>query len=440
MSAFPLRARSLGGHLSPAAALFAAALTVSVGTGVALRSPLLLGIGAVAGAVVALRAAPELSLVLLASQGSLKSLYPFTEIPVDLLLVTLALTLWSCRVMIRRHGLPRVPWTAALFLAVSTLLVFAAMRTSLPGAMSKAIYFEGVSLLLFFSPFVLVRDLAALGRLALAFIAVAFIIVQATSPTVDPSQPFTVPGGSEITAGLFPAFGALAAITCLAMRVRGPWRIVAFAVGAALAAAAARAGSRGVLVALVAAMLLGGILLVLHSRRPVITFALVTAAGVAIAAVGRQVVSPAALSRYERITNDPRRGYLHTSALDQAFAHPLGNGIGTFGLNLPVMNPRPAVPYPHNAAIEIFNESGIFALGAFAALVGAAFLSALRVARLPGGAFCAAGLAFTLLEAFASGSVNDDSLLWMMLGISLAIPASAAASDGLTRSAAGLVR
>ena len=28
-----------------------------------------------------------------------------------------------------------------------------------------------------------------------------------------------------------------------------------------------------------------------------------------------------------------------------------GNGIGTFGLNLPVMNPRPAVPYPHNAAI-----------------------------------------------------------------------------------------
>jgi O-antigen ligase len=430
MSAWPVRARGFGWHLSPAAALFGAALALSMGTGLALRSPLLLGIGALAAAVVALRAAPELSLVLLASEGSLKSLYPFTEIPADLLLVTLALTLWSCWVMIQRHGLPRLPWTAALFLVLSTFLVVAAMRSSLPEAMPKAIYFEVVSLLLFFSPFVLVRDLATLNRLALAFIAVALIIVQATSPTADPSQPYTVPGGSEITAGLFPAFGALAAITCVAMRLRGPWRFIAFAVGAALAAAAARAGSRGVLASLVAAIVIGAILLVLHSRRRLATFALMAAAGLAIAEAGRRVVSPTALSRYEQLTNDPRRAYLHTRALDQALAHPLGNGIGTFGLNLPVMNPRPAVPYPHNAALEIFNESGIFALGAFVALVAAAFLSALRVARLPGGAFCAAGLTFTLLEAFASGSVNDDSLLWMMLGISLAMPASAARSDG----------
>ena len=205
-----------------------------------------------------------------------------------------------------------------------------------------------------------------------------------------------MPGGSEITAGLFPAFGALAAITCVAMRLRGVWRIGAFAVGAVLAGAAARAGSRGVLAALIAALALGGILLVLHSRRRVLTAALIAVVGLAIAAVGRQFVDPAALSRYARITNDPRRSYLHTRALDEAFAHPLGNGIGTFGLNLPVLNPRPVVPYPHNVAHEIFNESGIFALGAFVALVGAAFASALRVARLPGGAFCAAGLAFAL--------------------------------------------
>jgi O-antigen ligase len=430
MSALPVRGDGFGGHLSPAAALYAIALAVSVGSGVVLRSPLLLGIGAVAGAVVALRAAPELSLVLLACEGSLKSLYPFTEIPGDLLLISLALTLLSCVVMIRRHGLPRVPWTAALFLVLSTLLVFAAMRSSLSEAGSKAIYFEVVPLVVFFSPFVLVRDLAALNRLALAFIAVGFIIVNASSPTADPSEPYTVPGGSEITAGLFPAFGALAAITCVAMRLRGAWRVGAFAVGAVLTAAAARAGSRGVLVALIAAMALGGILLVLHSRRRALTSALIVVAGLTIAAVGRQFIGPAALSRYAQISTDPRRSYLHARALDQAFAHPLGNGIGTFGLNLPQLNPRPVVPYPHNVAYEIFNESGIFALGAFVALVGAAFASALRVARLPGGAFCAAGLAFALLEAFASGSVNDDSLLWMMLGIGLALPAAVGRSDG----------
>jgi O-antigen ligase len=191
-----------------------------------------------------------------------------------------------------------------------------------------------------------------------------------------------------------------------------------------------RAGSRGVLVSLIAAALLAGVLLIVHSRRPLLTFALGAGVAAGIAEAGRQIAGPAALSRYERLTNDPRRGYLHTRALDQALAHPLGNGVGTFGLNLPELNPRPTVPYPHNVALEIFNESGIFALAALAVLVGAAFLSALRVSRLPGAAFCAVGLAFTLLEAFASGNATDDSLLWMTLGIALALPGSPAPSDG----------
>jgi O-antigen ligase len=430
MSAWPLDALGLYPRLSPVAALRVAAFAVSIGAGLWLRSPLLLGIGALTGAVVALRAAPELSLVLLASEGTLKSLSPFTAIPGDLLIWSLALTLWSCWVMVERHGLPRIPWTAALFLVLSTLLVVAAMRSSLPGAASKGIYFEVVPLVLFFSPFVLVRDLPALTRLAVAFIAVGFIVAQAASPSADPTQPYTLPGGSEITAALFPAFGALAAVTCVAIRARGRWRLVFLAVGVVLAAATARAGSRGVLVALLGAAVLGGILLIAHSRRPVLTFALIAVIGLGVAEAGRQVVGSAALSRYQRLTSDPRRDYLTTRALDQALAHPLGNGIGSFGLNLPVINPRPVVPYPHNVALEFFNESGIFALGALVALVAAAFLAALRVARLPGAAFCAVGLAFALLEAFASFSVTENFLLWMMLGIALAMPGSPAPSDG----------
>jgi len=213
---------------------------------------------------------------------------------------------------------------------------------------------------------------------------------------------------------------------------RGMWKLVLlffFAVGAVLAAAAATAGSRGVLVALLGAALLGGVLLIAHSRRPVLTFVLIAAIGLGVAEAGRQFVSSTALTRYQRLTSDPRRDYLSTRALDQALAHPLGNGIGRFGLNLPVINPRPKVPYPHNVALEVFNESGIFALGALAGRVAAAFLSALRVARLPGAAFCAVGLAFALLEAFASFSATDMSLLWLMLGIALAMPGSPAASD-----------
>jgi hypothetical protein len=53
-----------------------------------------------------------------------------------------------------------------------------------------------------------------------------------------------------------------------------------------------------------------------------------------------------------------------------------------------------------------------------------------RVARRPGAAFCAVGMVFALLEAFASGNVNDDHLLWMTLGLALAAPGLAATRDG----------
>jgi O-antigen ligase len=430
MSALPLRAGGRGLRLEPDAALYALGIAAGLGLGLALRSALLLAIAGLAGAVVAVRVAPEISLVLLASEGTLKSLYPFSELPVDLLLVTLGLTFWACVVVTRVHGLPRIPPASALIIVLAALLVVAVMRSSLPGATAKAVYFEVVPLALFFSAFVLVRDLRALTRLAIGFVVVGFIVAHAASPSTDPSQPYTLPGGSEIEAALYPAFGALAAVTCVAMRVRGRWRLLALALGVALAAAAARAGSRGVLLSLLGAAIFAGILLIAHARRPVLTFALVALVGLGAVETGRAVISPAALSRYEGLTTDPRRAYLRTRAVDQALARPFGNGVGAFGLNLPVLNPRPAVPYPHNVALEIFGESGIFALGALAGLVGASLLAALRVARRPGAAFCAVGMVFALLEAFASGNVNDDHLLWMTLGVALAAPGLAAMRDG----------
>ena len=430
MSALPLRAGGRGLRLEPDAALYALGIATGLGLGLAMRSALLLAIAGLAGAVVAVRAAPEISLVLLASEGTLKSLYPFSELPVDLLLVTLGLTLWACVVVTRLHGLPRIPPASVLIIILSSLLVVAAMRSSLPGATAKGVYFEVVSLALFFSSLVLVRDLRALVRLAVGFTVVGFIVAQAASPSTDPTQPYTLPGGSEIEAALYPAYGALAAVTCVAMRVRGPWRLLALAVGVALAGAAARAGSRGVLLSLAGAAVFAGILLIVHARRPLLTFVLVALVGLGAVEAGRALISPAALSRYEGLTTDPRRAYLHTRALDHALAHPFGNGIGSFGLNLPVLNPRPAVPYPHNVALEVFDESGIFALGALVGLVGASLLAAVRVARRPGAAFCAVGMVFALLEAFASGNVNDDHLLWMTLGLALAAPGLAATRDG----------
>jgi O-antigen ligase len=430
MSALPVRAGGLGRRLEPDAALYALGIAAGLGLGLALHSALLLAVAGLAGAIVAVRAAPEISLVLLASEGTLKSLYPFTKVPVDLLIVSLALTLWACVAVSRARGLPRIPSASALMLVLVALLLVAVMRSSLPGATGKGVYFEVVPVVLFFSPFVLVRDLGALTRLAAGFMVVGFIVAHAASPSADPTQPYTLPGGSEIEAALYPAFGALAAVTCVALRVRGRWRLLVLALGIVLAGAAVRAGSRGVLLSLVGAAIFAAILAIAHSRRPVLTFALVALVGLGAVEAGRAVTNPVALSRYQGLTNDPRRAYLHTRALDQALAHPLGNGVGTFGLNLPVINPRPAVPYPHNVALEVFNESGIFALAALVGLVGAALLAALRVVSRPGAAFCAVGMVFALLEAFASGNVNDDHVLWMTLGLALAAPGFAATRDG----------
>jgi O-antigen ligase len=126
------------------------------------------------------------------------------------------------------------------------------------------------------------------------------------------------------------------------------------------------------------------------------------------------------LQRYSGLTHDTRRDYLRTRALDQVLDHPAGLGIGGYGLNMPVLSPRPAVPYPHNIVLEVANESGLIALDALLALVGVALLMALRLARRPGLAFCAVGITFAFIEALASGSVNDNGVLWMLLGLTYA--------------------
>jgi hypothetical protein len=100
----------------------------------------------------------------------------------------------------------------------------------------------------------------------------------------------------------------------------------------------------------------------------------------------------------------------------------------------------------HNLYLEVAAETGVIGLGAFALLIGGAFLS-LRAARnrfraagLPG----EAGLAYALMVALAGYLITSvflhmdyARLIWLLLGVAFALPAVAAREDAALRTEAG---
>jgi len=365
--------------------------------------------------------APETLLALLAAQGTLKALPPFSSSPVSLLYVTLGLVAIACVLRVRAAGLPAVGLVPLLMGVLVVAVLLAALTSAYPGSTYKAVYFEVVCGTLFFAPLVLVRDIEAVWRTAVAFVAIGLVVAHAATPGSIPSQAFTVPGGNEITAAYFPALGAVAALACLAMRTLGARRVALIALAALLSAAAVRTGSRGVLVALIAAMCVTLVLLVVHARRPALALVLALLLAVGGYAGVRHVAGDVALQRYSQLTSDTRRDYLRTHAIDQSLEHPMGLGIGGYGNNLPVVSLGSTTPYPHNILLEVLNETGLVGLSALLALLAAGIAVAVRLARTPGLAFCAAGITFAFVEALASGNVNDNGVLWLMLGLTIAV-------------------
>ena len=374
--------------------------------------------------------APEVLLPVLGAQGTLQGVEPFASSPVTLLYVLFGLLAIGCALRLRSDGFPSFGWPAVLMVVLVVMLLLAALTSSYPGGTFKAVYFEVTCGALFFAPLVLVRDVAGFVRIAAGFVVIGLLVAHAAIPGATPNQPFTVPGGNEITAAYFPAMGAVAALSCLAMRTYGLRRTLLFALAGLLAAAAVRTGSRGVLVALIAAVAVALLLLVVHARRPALALGLALLVAIGGYAGVRQVAGPAALERYSALTSDSRRDYLRTQAIEQSLDHPMGVGIGGYGNNLPVISLGSTVPYPHNILLEVVNESGLIALDALLALLAAAFVVALRLARMRGLAFCVAGVTFAFVEALASGNVNDNAVLWLMLGLTFAVSQTPEARGG----------
>ena len=95
MSALAVRGSPVGRMPFPSA-LGIGAATLGASAGVLFKSALLLAVVAGVVALWAVVALPEVLLVLLTTEGTLKSLPPFDRSPVDLLLVSAGLVAMAC--------------------------------------------------------------------------------------------------------------------------------------------------------------------------------------------------------------------------------------------------------------------------------------------------------------------------------------------------------
>ncbi len=110
-------------------------------------------------------------------------------------------------------------------------------------------------------------------------------------------------------------------------------------------------------------------------------------------------------------------------------AHPLvGAGAGSFS----VSGIGRFLRYPHNLVLEISAEQGLVGLTLFTVLVVTVLTRLLSacaaIRRLPGGDVTAplivlALLLFSLVNAMVSGDLNDGRMLWLTLGVALAVVA-----------------
>lgn len=422
---------------SPArAAAPALALALVGGAGVAAVGPARAAamlVGAVLLVAVA-RWAPELFLVTLVLSGPIASSdlgasLPIALLPISLLGIAVALA----GRLLRRSALPALPVGVIPFVLIAVMLVLGSLYSPDPaGAVEKATTFQTVSAAAFFAPLLLLDGRTGFRRLCIGLVAVGTFAALAARETGHPSHPLTLPGDTnEITMGLLTGLGLVAIVGYLWPTTPGPWRLVWLPFAAVMAPAFIGAGSRGALAGAAVALLLtlGLQLARPGNRRPAVA---ILVAAVAVAPVIWAGSPPAAKQKYLSSlqlgqgsdaldAGGGARGEIFSSAVRLFAENPMG--VGTNGY--------PALTgyiWPHNIVLELGAELGIVGVALLAALVVAVARTLARAYAGPSApeAVGAAGLAalpFTL--AFSSYDLNNNRILWIMLGVALAVGAAA---------------
>jgi O-antigen ligase len=389
-------------------------------------APALVGLG---GAIIAVMGAfltPQLLLALFLVAGGLKAAPWLSGVPGDLTVLTAIGLIGAMAVRaFRSDGLRPFPPATLLAAGLAALVVLSVLWSPAPDlGLNKALRFETLTMLAFVAPFVLVRTRGDLYRLMVFLLASSLVVAFTAVPGADPNQPLTVAGGdSEIELALYASTGAVAAIGYLMLVGRSPLRFLWLIPGLILAETVISAGSRGVLVGSVLALLVVGLRTIAASRVKIVPILAVIAAAIAAFSFASNLSGPAA-AKYQGLfgnneaTTLGKRNFLLQDGIDLAVAYPMGRGASGYEFET-------LYPYPHNAFVEVSAEQGVIGLALLIALMAAAFRSSLRARAGPKSpeSILVGGLLIVLvIDAMVSQTYTQFRELWLALGLAIALP------------------
>lgn len=251
----------------------------------------------------------------------------------------------------------------------------------------------------------------------LVVVGLAVGVLALTSPdaVVAQSDRLSVEGSNTIATGR--ALGA-AAVALVAMAMTGARRPVLLLVAAGTFGAVMLAtGSRGPLVACVAAILLV-LLSRQHARRAW------AAAGLIVAGTAAWQWAAAHGYLVDRLTNLADRSAsirlaLYDRALEHALVTPVGSGWGSLEQVYATTPGLRGYTYTHNILLEVAGEAGWLGMAGLVWLLVCAWRVQHRRADSPVETAMLALLVFFAISAMVSGDLQSHRALWVMVGASV---------------------
>jgi O-antigen ligase len=395
-------------------------------------------VGIAAGVVAATTAAvlaPQAVLALFVTVAGFKAAPWLSAVPADATVLSAAGVAFAVVADVIRRGLPTPPRGVVFGLLLTVLVVSAVLWA--PNAalgLSKAARFEGLTMLAFAAPVVLVRSRQEMSALIRPMVGFTLVISLAATQVGASAEPLRIIGSNHIELARYSALGLLGAAVYLAPQATRRGAALWLAASAVLFHTTLAAGSRGVLVAVFFAGLVG--LGVLERRSQRVIALLVGLLAVGIFTALDPSVRGQAGDRYRHLLLSTDTGTvlgtreeLYHLGVREAKAHPVGAGTEGFAVNTglttcPGRNDADrtvrALPcYPHNIELEIASEYGIPGLALFVALVASAWIATKQVVgrHRPSRILARSLLVLFLIEAQVSEGLNGNRLLFFALGL-----------------------
>lgn len=371
------------------------------------------------------------ALIGLGYAGYFKASQPFTYLPVDLtLLLAVTCGLGLVVQVLRGNQLEGRALTAVLVLwAVFAIGAAMILGDEIEGA--KVAQLGTVTLLCAMAPCFLLGSHQARTWWLGSTMAFAAMMAGATILMPDPvalAEQGRLNLNSATTIGTSRVIGAGVLMAIIFGLTRAHRRSLWWGAAALGTAALIAVGSRGPVVALVAAIVAVVLLARIFRGKRARAIGLGAATIAALALALLTSTSPSAsriLLFFTGEQSDAAREFLLRTALAGIIDHPLGTGWGGFNnLQLIELSYGGQAVYPHNLTVEIMLEGGWLAGAVFIVLACLSIYGYIRASHLPETvALLGLGI-YWLVVAQTSSDINGNRMTWIMLTLGLMMTVS----------------